>query len=217
LRRRTSLLTRMTCDVLQRAAELAGADLRTARIVLASGWGELEVTLELLGQLAVPEPPVSPALFHNSVYNTAPAYVSIALGNHESSTALGAGPDGLAAGMLEALTTLEVEGGEVMLVVADEPIPKPFVDGPRDPIALGLCLRRLDDPGPSAHGLTIELVPEPPAGMPTATEDRGPLYDNPSRFALPLARAIEAGLPAWVRLGPRDGPWGTLRLEREPP
>ena len=95
LRRRTSVLTRASVTALEAAAKQGGVGLDQLRFVLVSSFGEIETTVELLEQLGVPQGPVSPTKFHNSVHNTATGYMSIASGNHRESTALAGGPHNL--------------------------------------------------------------------------------------------------------------------------
>lgn len=208
LRRRTALLTRMACHVVERAAREAEADLSKARLILSSAWGEFETTIQLLEQLAEPAPQVSPTLFHNSVHNTATGYLSIALDNREGSTAIGAGTGSLRVGLIEAMAELAVDGGEVLLVVGDEQIPRPFVDSPGDPVAVGLCLRPIDAPRRGGLDIPLRLHRQSLIGVPGPGAEIPPsLADNPCARVLDLARAVASGAPAKIALEEGEHGW----------
>src|SRR5438552_265526 len=85
LRRRTSLLIRMVAEVAAQAAEQAGLALGATPVVVGSAHGELTTTMEMLHELHA-ERLVSPFRFHNSVHNTASAYLSIAHENRSPAT-----------------------------------------------------------------------------------------------------------------------------------
>jgi hypothetical protein len=182
-------------------------------MILSSGWGEFETTIQLLEQLAEPAPQVSPTLFHNSVHNTSTGYLSIALGNREASTAIGAGRGSLRAGLIEALSELSVDGGEVLLVVGDEQIPPPFADPAGDAVAVGLCLRPLAAPRLGALDIVLTLRRGPYEGSTRPSEVPTALTDNPCAPVLSLARAVAVGEPARLPLEARDRGW---LLELEP-
>lgn len=195
LRRRTSLLTRMIVTALAEAAGQGGAAHEQTRYVVVSSWGEIETTVDLLSQLAVPGGPISPTAFHNSVHNTATGYLSIASGNHWPSTALAAGPHALEIGLLEACCGLRsLEGpGDVLLILAEERLPSPFARDDADPsFALALHLAR--EPGRGDHASSVdrwlELSECRRAELSLAPSDRLPSL---VRAVLPLLRAIADG------------------------
>lgn len=200
LRRRTALLTRMACHVIARAADEGEADLEHARLILSSAWGEFETTIELLQQLAEPEPQVSPTLFHNSVHNTATGYLSIALGNREASTAIGAGRGSLRVGLIEALCELAIDGGEALLVVGDEHIPPPFSDPPGHGVAVALCLRPSGTAPRGRRDLVLSLHRAEADGVRTF-DVPATLVDNPCAIVLALARLVVSGESGQLPLG----------------
>lgn len=218
LRRRTSMLTRMIVTALAEATGQGGAAHEQTRYVVVSSWGEIETTVDLLSQLAVPGGSISPTAFHNSVHNTATGYLSIASGNHWPSTALAAGPHALEIGLLEACCGLRSpEGpGDVLLILAEERLPSPFARDDADPsFALALHLAR--EPAGASHASSLDRwlelsegkAPSPSAG----SEDRLPSL---VRAILPLLRAI-AGPPiaGAIPLGDqRDAPPNRDGVER---
>jgi hypothetical protein len=156
LRRRTSVFTRATVTALQVAVGQGGAALADVRLVLVSSFGEIETTVELLEQLAEPHGPVSPTKFHNSVHNTATGYMSIASGNHRESTALAGGPHNLEIAVLELLAGLEMEGGDAVLLIAEELLPPPFSRPDADP-TFAVALHFAAEPGGSQHPSSLDL------------------------------------------------------------
>ena len=73
----TSLLVRMVAEVAAQAAEQAGISLGAIPVVVGSAHAKLTTTMEMLHELHT-ERLVSPFRFHNSVHNTASAYLFIA-------------------------------------------------------------------------------------------------------------------------------------------
>lgn len=203
LRRRTSLVTRMIVTSLQEAAGQGGAAPDQTRYVVVSSWGEIETTVELLGQLAVPGGPISPTAFHNSVHNTATGYLSIASGNHWPSTALAAGAHALEVGLLEVAAGLASASGpdDAIVVIAEERLPVPFARPDADP-SFALALHFARTPGRPMHAssrdLHVELVEQHAGAL-----DAGPRGATtlPSLASLvmatrPLLRWLADGAPA---------------------
>lgn len=88
-------------------------------VVFASRWGEIGTTIKLMRQLH-DEGEMSPAGFSNSVHNAAPGHFSLLTGNTAPYTAIAAGPDTYAMGLLEASTY----PGKVLFVYAEEDTPE---------------------------------------------------------------------------------------------
>lgn len=142
LRRRTSTLTRAAVTALEAALAGSGVTIDQVRFVLVSSFGEIETTVDLLAQLGEPGGPISPTKFHNSVHNTATGYLSIASGNNRESTALAGGPHNLEIGLLESLAGLAETGEDVVLLFAEELLPRPFERSDADPtFAVALHLK----------------------------------------------------------------------------
>ncbi len=156
LRRRTSVLTRASVTALEAAAGQGGVGLDAVRFVLVSSFGEIETTVELLAQLAEPQGPVSPTKFHNSVHNTATGYMSIASGNHREATALAGGPHNLEIATLELLAGLAIDGGDAVLIVAEELLPEPFARPDADP-TFAVALHFGAEPARSSHPSSLDL------------------------------------------------------------
>lgn len=141
LGRRASALTRIGVEALEQAVGAARFDAKTIATIWATAHGEHETAVSILSDLFAGEGRISPTRFHNSVYNTASGYASIATGNRAPSTTLSGGPDLFAMALLEALCTLQGGTREVAIVMADEPMLAPFDSrAARAPLAIALCL-----------------------------------------------------------------------------
>jgi hypothetical protein len=135
LRRRATSLASMAADVAGQAARQAGADLSSVPLIVASAYGEIATAVEMMRSFRQDVGMPSPTRFHNSVHNTAAAYLSIAMANHGFSTTLAAGTATPAAALFEAEALLAERGGEVLVLLLDEPPPEPFTFSPTYPIA----------------------------------------------------------------------------------
>jgi hypothetical protein len=192
-RRRTSLLAQMVADVSARAAEQAGVSLARVPVVVGSAFGEMVTTVEMLAEREA-DGTISPTRFHNSVHNNSAAHLSIGHKNTAFSTSIAAGNDTVAMVLLEALELLADRGGEVLAVVADEPLPAPL--GPSTAaVAAALVLAAapaqagtMSGPRPLAFLSDLRQAPDaaPPSG-PRLLE-----VPCPSAAILPLMTAIQA-------------------------
>lgn len=141
-----SLLRRRVSPIGQRALRAAFdlAEVGASRYVVSSRHGEFGRTLSLLSALAAAEP-LSPADFSLSVHHALVGLLSIATRNHSGHTAVAAGRESFAYGLLEASVAAAADPDQpVTLIHFDEPLPPPYdqTDGPQeDPLALALCLR----------------------------------------------------------------------------
>jgi hypothetical protein len=129
LRRRASPATQLAFSAAVRACAQADCPPATLPSIFASVAGEIQVTDQLCIELAKPDGLVSPSAFHNSVQNTAAGYWSIAWQCTQPASALAAGRDTFALGLLEAWCQLACQGGELLLVCYDETWPAHLVPG----------------------------------------------------------------------------------------
>lgn len=90
--------------------------------VFSSRWGEIGTTVKLMRQM-FEEGEMSPAGFSNSVHNAAPGHLSLLLKNTAPYTAIAAGEDSYAMGLLEASTY----PGKVLFVYAEESTPELYL------------------------------------------------------------------------------------------
>ncbi|HLW70769.1 MAG TPA: beta-ketoacyl synthase chain length factor [Candidatus Binataceae bacterium] len=145
LRRRISKVGQMAFR-----ASYALSEQRTARLVFCSRHGELDRTLRVLRSLIASEQ-MSPTDFTLSVHNALAGLLSIIWGNTAGHTAIAAGADSFAYGLMEAVASLQAESGApVMLVYFDDLVPPPYdeiADSVDNCLALALLLEPPRDDG----------------------------------------------------------------------
>ncbi|OBS09417.1 beta-ketoacyl synthase chain length factor [Acidihalobacter prosperus] len=202
-RRRASAAIRLALDVADQAARDAGIEPARTASVFTSSSGDSDVIHGICQALCAPAPALSPTAFHNSVHNAPAGYWSIATRAVPPYTALSAQDGSFAAGLIEAGTQLSCEGGPILLVAYEVPIPHPLnMQRPaREHFACALVLDRADD---GAARLTFEYAaPRTGKGGPTALGDPGLeslRRDNAAAHALPLLALLAAGRPDEVVL-----------------
>lgn len=145
LRRRCSRLTRMALhsahDCLEQRSNISS--------VFCSPHGEIHRTKTLLDDI-VDAQPVSPMGFSLSVHNTASGLHSISSANRAATTAIAAGADTFAIGVIEAVARSKQSAAPVLVVYADEPLPefyRPYATEPVAPHALALLLTHRNTAG----------------------------------------------------------------------
>jgi hypothetical protein len=125
-RRRVGRVVRLALGAGLQAVSMAEADPSTLPAVFTSSGGDGQNCHEICETLTSAERQISPTRFHNSVHNAAAGYWSIATRSVAPSNALCAFDASFAAGLLEALTQVAMEGGRVLLVAYDLPYPEPL-------------------------------------------------------------------------------------------
>jgi hypothetical protein len=148
-------------------------DSAPVRTIFASRHGELSRTTELLLDLAKGVP-ISPTGFSMSVHNTGAGLYAISNRDQSASTAISAGLDTLEAAFMEAVSLLASNRAkQVMLVIADEPLPEPyhqFAVGREFSFAAAFLL------GSGNDGKTISLSMANRTGTKESTEQHGLLF-----------------------------------------
>jgi len=160
------------------------------RYVLSSRHGEITRTTGLLTALAE-EGEVSPAEFSMAVHHGLAGLLSIHTGNKEGHTAVAAGQDSFAYGLIEAATTARESGKPVLHLHFDEPLPAiyaPVAGDPDDDTIVALLI----DP---AEGDLYAMEPAPDA------EEAGGLAAAFLAFLRSGAAAGGAGRWRWSRHG----------------
>jgi Beta-ketoacyl synthase, N-terminal domain len=122
-RRRSSYVVKLALQVAQEAALRAARERETLATVFASANGDGDTVHHICETLAGEDRQVSPTRFHNSVHNAAAGYWSIATGSRQASTSIAGWDDTFAIGLLEASLQVITEGGPVLLVAYDAPLP----------------------------------------------------------------------------------------------
>ncbi len=209
MRRRCSLATRIVAEV---TGELvaAGLPLANAAIVHGTAFGEIATTVELLDMMRDGDGALSPLRFATSVHNTATGQLAIAQGHTGRSTTLSAGEQTVAAAWLEAQAWLACGATNVLLVVADEPMPAqlhPHHDG------LGVALWLTARATPGDRGVAGWRAPR--RDVPVAPSFPAPLRSNPVRWAWSIVEAL--GTATCVRLEPDDARGYASSLALRPP
>lgn len=199
-RRRTTPVIRLALQAAEDA--LGHASLPAAQLgsVFASSSGDMEIVDRICTALCLPERPVSPTQFHNSVHNAPAGYWTLGASVRMPSTSIAAAGRTFAAGLLEAWTLVAVERQPVLLVAYDWPAP-PTLQPHRPlaaPFATALVLRPEAgaDPGPR---IDLQLQ----AGAFDTLQD--PALEalrngNPAACALPLLAVVAGGESAGVSL-----------------
>jgi hypothetical protein len=118
-RRRAPDAVLLALEVAGRAIAGSGHDARDLASVFTSAHGDLATTDALCRTLADNPRLLSPTRFHHSVHNAPSGYWAIASGSQAASTALAAGPQSFAAGLLEAACQCAADARPVLLVGCD--------------------------------------------------------------------------------------------------
>lgn len=114
----------MLVEAAAQAGEDADIDMREAAIVFGSAFGETQIAIDQLAMMRTGDGIVSPARFKNSVHNTGAGVFSIATSNRNFVTAIAGGWETTASVLLEAAGLLAQGYENVIVAVADEPIPE---------------------------------------------------------------------------------------------
>ena len=158
--------------------------------VFASSGGDSDVIHRICSALTLPERPVSPTHFHNSVHNAPAGYWSISRRCQQSYTAISAYDASFSAGLLEAAVTALTEQTAVLLVAYDRPLPSPLaaVRTLTTPFAVALLLSPEASDGLAEFSLNIDNGPgETTLSHPALEQMR---CSNPAARSLPVLAAI---------------------------
>ncbi|MCC6135253.1 MAG: beta-ketoacyl synthase chain length factor [Candidatus Contendobacter sp.] len=190
-RRRVTGLVKLALHVAQEAITQASADPQTVCSVFASSGGDSEVLDKICTALTLPDRPVSPTHFHQSVHNATTGYWSIATRCPQPSLSLSAYDSSFMSGLLEAATLAWAEAALVLLVAYDVPQPFPLSEQRVIIAPFGVALLLSPEPGEQRLA-TLHLTP---TAAPTATTSADPELErlrigNPAARCLPLLQAI---------------------------
>jgi hypothetical protein len=190
-RRRITTTIKLALHLAQQALQ-DGLD-APPHAVFASSAGDSDITDRICRALALPERPVSPTHFHNSVHNAPAGYFAIATQSPAPSTSVAAGDGSFAAGLLEAATQLLAERQPVLLIAYDSQPPTPLMH--KSAIREGLGVGMLLTPQPTGHSLcALRLNAVADAPESTCAEELEVLrLVNPAARCLPLLAAIAVG------------------------
>jgi len=208
LRRRAGLLSRIVAEAVGQAASEGGADLRHTPIVYGSAYGETSAAVEMMGAFGEGEGLPSPITFHNSVHNAPAGYLSIATGCHAFSPSIAAGPETTAMALIEAACLLHHRGGDVIVALGDEPVPRPLGDTDAyPPGAVAFHLRVA--PGRGAR-CRIGVPRRGPGQLPDLPSELAP---HPCAPAFRLAWAVARTVRGTISLGTGEADGWSVSLE----
>ncbi len=125
-RRRTTQTIKLALCTAANAIESAGIETHETCSVFASSNGDLDIVDRVCNDLLLPDHPISPTQFHNSVHNAPAGYWAIATHSRRPSNSISAGPFSFASGLMEAITMAEAEQETVLLVAYDYPTVEPL-------------------------------------------------------------------------------------------
>jgi hypothetical protein len=214
-RRRAPDSVLLALEVAQQACAMAAREPRELPAVFASAYGDLAISDYLCAPLAQAPTELSPTKFHNSVHNAPAGYWAIATGSMGSSSAVAAGVDTFASGLLEAALLAASEATPVVYAVYDAAAPGPLADVVpcRSAFAAGFVLAPRGHMPGAALRLRLSAQPAPPLAP-----DGGVLHavhrDNPAAASLPLLAALARAEADAFALA--AGPRTTLHLEISP-
>ena len=204
-RRRTSPFIRLALDVAGAAVLDWGGDAGALPVVFMSHGGDLGIVDALCQALCLPQRPVSPARFHNSVHNAVVGYWAIGARSRQAMTALSAGPDGFLMGLVETAAQVAASGQPVMYLCAEYPGTGPLAGqgDVRGPAALAMIL----GPG-GGRTLTLGIAGEDDEPTPVPPELRPLARLNPATRSVSLLRVLAGPDPGEVIMAAGSGvPW----------
>lgn len=139
-RRRTTQTIKLALCAAAQAIESADIEANETCSVFASSNGDLDIVDRVCNDLLLPDHPISPTQFHNSVHNAPAGYWAIATQSRRPSNSISAGPFSFASGLVEAITMAEVEQEKVLLVAYDFPTVEPLTTLATTHIPFGCAL-----------------------------------------------------------------------------
>ena len=192
-RRRAPDTVSIALEAASRACEAAGVDPVSLPSVFSCTHGDGAINDYLCSTLASNPLLCSPTRFHNSVHNAAAGYWTIGTGCVKPSTALTAGSETFAAGLLEAIVQALADETPVLYVAYDAAMPGPVgeVSPSAGMIASALVVEPLKGDGPGVR----------PAGVGRCLRARV----APGAQAMPEASVSPGSIPhAWFAALPAN-------------
>jgi hypothetical protein len=183
-RRRTGAIVRLALAVGLEATTNAAADPAVLPALFTSSGGDGANCHEICQVLAGTERALSPTRFHNSVHNAASGYWGIATGAVAASNALCAFDASFGAGLLEALTQVQVDRTAVVLIAYDANYPAPLFSARPIPDAFGVALVL----APEAAATTLARLTIALCSAPAARLEQPAL--EALRVTIPAARSL---------------------------
>ena len=208
-RRRAGLAVKAALAVGLQALQAAGVAAADLPTVFASSGGDGVNCHEICAALASPDRVISPTRFHNSVHNAPSGYWSISSGAMATSSVLCAYDGSFAAGLLEAMAQVAVDGVAVLLLAYDTDYPQPLFAVRPVPDTMGVGLLLSPQRGPRSlgrlmlhTGATFTREPAQTLADPALERIRASL---PAARCLPLLRALAMAQRQTVVIDYLDG------------
>ncbi len=209
LMRGTSPTTRMLAATGRHALALASVEDYVS--VLGSAFGEISIAIVQLEAMVTGDGKISPALFKNSVHNTAGGVLSVADRNHSPSSTLSAGDSTVAMTLLEGLLQLDDGAPAVLVAVGDESLPEPLSQrGGWPSFSAAWVLRSEPPPKPAVRFEAIVLAEE--NGVVALPRVPKTLEHQPCRSAFSVLEAVAAQQSTELVLSVEDGVVHSLRI-----
>ena len=209
-RRRTGTGVKLALAVGHEAVAGSGRDAASLAAVFAASGGDGQNCHAICETLASDDRKLSPTRFHNSVHNAPAGYWSIATRAMAPSNVLSAYDGSFAAGLLESLCQVAVDGVPTLLIAFDTEYPAPMRDVRPVPDAFGVALLLSPVQGADAHTVTgtganvlarIDArLTDTPATVLAVQELEQMRRSNPAARALPLLEALAKQRPVSVVL-----------------
>lgn len=193
-RRRVTPTIKMALQVASEATQGMEDDTERMSAVFATSTGDTDLVDRICRALTLPDRPVSPTQFHNSVHNAPAGYWAIACGSLMPSSTVSAFDASFAAGLLEAAAQTLIDGVPILLVVYDTASPAPLdkVSGSLLPFAAALTISGARRSASDA-ALHLELVCGDVEDRMDDVELEALRTANPAARGLPLLGALARG------------------------
>lgn len=184
-RRRITPTIRIAMQAATEAVQSCGIAADMVATVFTTSNGDLDISNRICTALTLPERPVSPTDFHNSVHNAPAGYWTIGSHCRLPSTSISASQASFAAGLLESITQVLFDGNPVLLVAYDLPPPQVFANPTTVtvPFAAALLLSSRHD-----NDCLAKLTAQPVAHAAASTLKTAALEDI--RLGSPAAQAL---------------------------
>jgi Beta-ketoacyl synthase, N-terminal domain len=192
-RRRTGASVKLALAVGHDAVKMSARDVTTLATVFAASGGDGQNCHAICETLAGDDRMLSPTRFHNSVHNAPAGYWSIATRAMAPSNVLCAYDGSFAAGLLEALCQVAVDGVPTLLIAFDTDYPAPMREVRPVPDAFGVALVLAPQQSASTLARVDARLTDAPATVLGAAELEAMRQAIPAARALPLLDALAQG------------------------
>jgi hypothetical protein len=203
-RRRTTRTIKIALQAAEEAMQTWDA-CDSLQSVFSSSEGDLDIIDQICQSLALPDRPVSPTQFHNSVHNAPAGYWSMGSGSQAASTSLAGLEGSFASALVEASVQVVSENRPILMVCYDQPPPpllKDFI-----PIQAPFSVALLLTPKTSEFLTIARLQLQPSATERQLSQMKQPVLEQlrlaaPAAKSLPLLDALAIGESSYQKCLP---------------